>query len=457
MKKEKRGSFASNLGFILAAAGSAIGLGNIWRFPYLAAKYGGGTFLIIYIILAITFGFSVMVTEVSIGRKTGLSCVGAFEKLHKHFKWLGIINALVPVLILPYYCLIGGWVMKYAVTFIIGDDKAAAKDGYFGAYISGAQNGIVEPLLYFAIFMLLTSFVIGVGVQKGVERSSKILMPILFILVIIVAVFTCTLPNAGKGIAYYLKPDIKFLNAKTILAACGQLFYSLSLAMGIMITYGSYMPKTADLEQSCRRIDIFDTAIAFLAGLMIIPAVYVFSNGDMSAMNAGPGLMFMTLPKVFDSMAIGRIIGALFFSFVFFAALTSSISIEEAVVSQFCDQFHWTRRTSMLIATVYSIIVGGLCSLGYGPLDFIQVGGMALLDLLDYISNSVLMPIVAISICIFTGFFIKTTTIRDEVESSGHRFFSYKFYAVMIKWVSPIFLAGILITSVLSGLGLFSF
>ena len=334
---QERSNFSGKLGFVLAAAGSAVGLGNIWRFPYLAAQYGGGSFLLVYLILAVTFGFALMITEIAIGRKTGLSAIGAFTALDKRFGFLGLMASLVPIIIFPYYSVIGGWVTKYLAVFATGGVADAAADGFFGGYISQTAG----PLFWFALFLGTTSIVVIFGVEKGIEKISKIMMPILVILTIIIALYVCTIDGAKEGIIYYLKPNFSDFSVKTILAAMGQLFYSMSLAMGIMVTYGSYMKKENSLESCVSQIEIFDTGIAFLAGLMIIPAVFAFSGGDKAALGAGPGLMFITLPKVFNEMALGGLIGAAFFLMVLFAALTSAISLMETIVSIFMDKFHF--------------------------------------------------------------------------------------------------------------------
>ncbi len=338
---KNRSNFSNKLGFVLAAAGSAVGLGNIWRFPYLAAQYGGGTFLLIYLILAVTFGFTLMIAEIALGRKTGLSAIAAFKQLDKRFGFLGFLAALVPVIIFPYYSVIGGWVVKYFTVFVTGNVKASAGDAYFTDFIGSAG----EPIFWFLLFLAFTGIVVLCGVEKGIEKVSKVMMPILVILTIIISAYGLTLDGARDGLIYYIKPHMSDVSAKTILAAMGQLFYSMSLAMGIMITYGSYMKKDNHLESSVRQIELFDTGIAFLAGLMIIPAVFAFSGGDRSALSAGPGLMFMTLPKVFASMRFGGIIGTIFFVLVFFAALTSAISLMETIVSVFMDKFGWKRQS----------------------------------------------------------------------------------------------------------------
>ena len=449
---QKRSSFSGKLGFVLAAAGSAVGLGNIWRFTYLAAKYGGGTFLFIYLILAVTFGFTLMTAEIAIGRKTGLSAIGAFTILDKRFKFLGILASAVPIIIFPYYSVIGGWVVKYFFVFVTGSGHAAAGDSYFTDFIGGT----FEPIGWFFLFIAVTAVIVGFGVEQGIEKVSKFMMPILVLLTLFVALYGLTIDGAMDGLSYYLKPHMADVSAKTILAAMGQLFYSMSLAMGIMITYGSYMKKEDHLESSVRQIEIFDTGVAFLAGLMIIPAVFVFSGGDSSALQAGPGLMFITLPKVFGNMKFGNVVGTVFFLLVFFAALTSAISLMETIVSILRDKLGWTRKGTCVFVTILALVMGVPSSLGFGPLSFISWMGMSVLDIMDFVSNSVLMPIVAFFTCIFIGFVIKPSTIADEVKVTDGTFKGEKLFAVMIKWIAPIFLVLILLSSVASALGIFT-
>ncbi len=448
--EHKRSGFSGKLGFVLAAAGSAVGLGNIWRFPYLAAKYGGGMFLLVYIILAVTFGFTLMVTEIALGRKSQLSAVSAFAKFNKKFAFLGYLASLVPIIILPYYSVIGGWVTKYLVAFCSGNMSSAAQDGYFNNFISSTG----EPIFYFAIFLGLTALIVLLGVEKGIEKVSKFMMPVLVVLSIGVAIYSICLPGALDGVVYYLKPDFSNFSVTTVLAAMGQLFYSMSLAMGIMITYGSYMKKDVNIESATRQISLFDTGIAFFAGLMIIPAVFSFSGGDQSALGQGPGLMFVTLPKVFESFPGGTLVGALFFVLVLLAALTSSISLMETVVSIFIDKFKLKRKTTCLIVLIGSIALGLLSTLGYGVWADVKIIGMQFLDFFDFISNSVIMPIVALVTCIFVGYFIKPKTLIEEIENGNTQFKSKKLFVVMVKYIAPIFIVLILISSVLSAFGI---
>jgi len=449
MEKERSG-FTGKIGFVLAAAGSAVGLGNIWRFPYLAAKYGGGIFLLVYIVLALTFGFALMTAEIAIGRKTGLSAIGAFKKLSKKYAFIGYLASLVPMIILPYYSVIGGWVTKYLFAFLSGQAVASASDTYFTSFISGTQ----EPIVWFLVFAGLTALTVLFGVEKGVENVSKFMMPILVMLSVFIAIYAMFIPGAMEGVKYYLMPDFSKFSATTVLAAMGQLFYSMSLAMGIMITYGSYMKKDVSLESSVKQIELFDTGIAFLAGLMIVPAVFAFSGGDESALGKGPSLMFITLPKVFESMKGGTFIGAAFFIMVLFAALTSSISLMETVVSIFCDKFKWNRKVTCLVVFIGMIALGLPSSLGFGPWSHITIMGLSFLDFFDFISNSVLMPIVAFFTAVFVGYVIKPKTLIEEVELTGE-FKRKKLFEVVIKYIAPICIILILISSVLDVLGIF--
>ena len=446
--EKQRDSFSGKLGFVFAAAGSAVGLGNLWRFPYLAAKYGGGIFILVYLVLALTLGFTLMLTEIAIGRKTGNSAVAAFQKLDKRFGFVGYLACIVPFIITPYYCVIGGWVIKYLAAFVTGQVSTAATDNYFTSFIAAP----IEPIIWFLIFALLTAVVVIIGVQKGIEKASTIMMPILVVLIVGICIFCVTRPGALEGVKYYLLPDFSAFSPTTVLAAMGQLFYSMSLAMGIMITYGSYMKKDTDLRGSVRQIEIFDTAIAILAGLMIVPSVFVFSGGSEEALGKGPSLMFITLPKVFESMRLGGLIGAAFFILVLFAALTSAISLLETNVSIVCDKLHWNRKKGTIIVSIYVIIMGCIISLGFGPLSFITIIGLGLLDFFDFISNSILMPIVALLTCISIGFFIKPQTIIDEVEINKP-LKEKKFYILMLKWGAPVSLILILLFAVSEVMG----
>lgn len=444
---EKKESFGSRVGFILAAAGSAVGLGNIWRFPYLAAKYGGGIFLLVYLVLAITFGFSLMITEIAIGRRTGKSVIGAYKSVDKRFSFMGFIGALVPFIITPYYCVIGGWVLKYLAVFVSGQGKTAADQGdYFSGFIGSFGGSTV----FFLIFAVLTAIVVALGVEKGIEKISKVMMPVLIVLTIGIAIYTMTIPGALDGVKYYLLPNFEGFTfatfLKTLVAAMGQMFYSMSLAMGIMVTYGSYMRKEDALESSVRHIEIFDTGVAFLAGLIIVPGVFAFSGGDAAALNAGPSLMFITLPNVFGSMKGGQIVGAAFFLLVALAALTSSISLLETMVSIVMEKFNMKRIPATLVCFGVLFVLGMTSVLGYSNWSEVTIFGYQFLDFYDFISNNVIMPILALLTCILIGYFAKTKFVEDEVLCGEEKINASGLYKVMILVVCPIFMLAILLT-----------
>ena len=468
--KQNRGTFSGRLGFVLAAAGSAVGLGNIWRFPYLAAKDGGGVFLVTYLILALTFGFTLLTTEIAIGRKTGQSPLTAYRVIHPKMGWVGILACLIPALILPYYCAIGGWVLKYLSAFVTMQGSAAAADTYFTGFITAQW----EPIIWFLIYLTATTLVVYKGVNKGIEKLSRVLMPILLVLVLGIALFSLFLRHTDEsgmtrtglqGFLVYVVPNFQGMTLKQFFVvltdAMGQLFYSISVAMGIMIAYGSYVAKDTDLNKSVNQIELFDTVVAFLAGMMIIPAVFTFMGTEGLA-NSGPALMFVALPKVFNAMGpvIGTMIGIVFFVTVAFAALTSSVSVMEAIVSSVVDKFHMDRKKATLLVAAVAGVVGILVCLGYNVLYFEAIlpntpagKNAQILDILDYISNYILMPVVSIATCIFIGWIVKPKTVIDEVKLGGHKFGREKLYVVMIKFITPILLTLLL----LQALGLIKF
>ena len=448
---KKRSSFSGKIGFVLSAAGASVGLGNIWRFPYLAAKYGGGIFLIIYILLALTFGYSMIIAETSIGRMTGKSPVGAFSSFGKS-RWLsfgGWFNAIIPILIVPYYSVIGGWVIKYLVEYIKGNGSLLATDGYFSSFIT---DGLSTEIC-FIVFALFTLGIIYAGVRNGIERVSKFMMPVLVVLSVVIAIYSVSRPGALKGVEYFLIPNIKNFSWMTVVAAMGQMFYSLSIAMGILITFGSYMKRDISIEDSTRNVEVFDTAIAIMAGLMIIPAVFSFSGGDPDTLQAGPSLMFITIPKVFDSMGLGSVIGILFFLLVLFAAVTSSIALTESAVSTFEDELGWGRKKATVLVGVIMLLLGSLSSLGYGPLANVKILGMQFLDFFDFLTNSVMMPIAAIAICLLVSKVIGVKRIEEEVLHGESSFRRKKVFYIMIQYLCPIFAVIILISSIANAFG----
>ena len=453
MKKhsQTRSSFSGKIGFVLSAAGASVGLGNIWRFPYLAAKYGGGIFLLIYILLALTFGYTMIVAETAIGRTTKKSPVGAFHTFGSS-KWLsfgGWINAIIPLLIVPYYSVIGGWVIKYLLGYIQGNSQLLAKDGYFTNFIS---NGLSTELCFLA-FALLTIIIIYAGVRNGIERVSKFMMPILVVLSVVITIYSVTRPGALAGVKYFLVPNVRNFSWMTVVAAMGQMFYSLSIAMGILITFGSYMKNDVAIENATENVEIFDTAIAIMAGLMIIPAVFAFSGGNPDTLQAGPSLMFITIPKVFQNMGLGTIVGILFFLLVLFAAVTSSIALTESAVSTFEDEIGWSRKKATVFVGVIMLILGSLSSLGYGPLACVKIIGMQFLDLFDFLTNSVMMPIAALMTCLLVSRVVGIDKIEEEIRHGEGAFRRKKIFVVMIKYICPVFALIILASSVANALG----
>ena len=450
--EEKRGAFSSRMGFVMAAAASAVGLGNLWRFPWLASHYGGGIFVIVYIILAVTFGFSLMVAEIALGRKTGKSCVSAFGDLCKKYKWMGMVIALIPLLIVPYYCVIGGWVTKWFAESAVGNLGGLADSSFWWSYITGGEGGMLGPSIWFLVFAAMVMICVIVGVNKGIEKLSRILLPALLVMMVAITIYALVAVDGTlEGLSYFLKPDPSRFTGETFLRAVSQIFYSMSLAMGIMITYGSYMKKTDSIEKSARNISLIDTSVAILAGLMIIPASFAMM-GEAGISTNGPGLMFVTLPQVFNQMPGGSIVAPVFYLLVIFAALTSAVSLLETVVSVVADEAKLKRRKSIVVSSFLLIVIGIIVVLGFGPL-MVEVphfdgDGASILGILDTMTNSILMPIAAILTCAFIGYVINVKTISDEVKEDGCEFKFEKPFEYMIKYICPICLAGILLLGV---------
>lgn len=452
-----RSAWSGKWAFILAGAASAVGLGNMWRFPYLAAKYGGGTFILTYLILVFTFGVSLLLLETALGRRTGLSAIGAFKKFGAKFAFIGVLASAVPFIITPYYSIIGGWVTKYTAAYLINGPAALADGGnFFGAFITSD----VESFFWMLLFMAIVFIVVGLGVEGGIEKANFVMMPALIVMAIGIAAYTIAQPGALAGVAYYLVPDFSKFSPELVIGALGQMFYSLSLAMGIMITYGSYLDKKSNLTSSVAQIGGFDLGVSFLAGLMIVPAAFVaMGSGDAVAAKAGPSLMFITLPSVFNNMGnVATIIGFLFFLLVLFAALTSAISLVETCVSIIQDGAGFSRMKSFVIVMAVVVVAGIFINLGYNRLSFIEpLGeGSSILDLFDFISNSVLMPIVALLTCVFVGWIIKPETLIEEVKVSS-AFKLERAWVIMIKYVAPVLVTVILIAYVGAQFGVFKF
>ena len=451
MKSDSRGVFSGKLGYVLAAAGASVGLGNIWRFPYLAARYGGGIFLLVYIILALTFGYTMIIAETAIGRATGQTPAGAFRQYgrSKADAAGGWINAVIPMLIVPYYSVIGGWVCRYLYAFLFTDLKKVSSDTFFTDFITDGKTTV----LWFVVFVVLVLLIIVLGVNNGIERVSRIMMPVLVVLAAFICVYSISRPGALAGVRYFLVPSVQDFSWMTVVAAMGQMFYSLSIAMGILITFGSYMKKDVSIEDSTRQVELFDTGIAIMAGLMIIPAVFAFSGGDAASLNKGPSLMFITMPKIFESMGAGRVVGILFFVLVLFAALTSAIALTESVVATFSDEFGWSRGLGTAVTGVIMIGLGTLSCLGYGPLSGIRIIGMQFLDFFDFLTNSVMMPVSALAICLYVTRRMSLDRVEEEVTVGGAPFRRKKIFRFMIRYVCPVFVMIILASSVAEAFG----
>ncbi len=454
MGSKKRASFSGKLGYVLATAGASVGLGNIWRFPYLAAKYGGGIFILIYFLLAITFGYTMIISETALGRISRKSPVGAFRRFtdHKGLRFGGWLNAIVPGIIVPYYCVIGGWVLRYLFEFLRGDIERLEEAEYFSTFLGDA--GISE--LFFVLFAALTVVIVALGVNSGVERISKFMMPVLLCLAVLIAIFSITREGAFEGVKYVLIPDFSKFSLMTIVAAMGQMFYSLSIAMGILYTFGSYMKTSIDIEKSTYQVTIVDSLVAVLSVLMIIPSIFAYSHGDPSeTLNAGPSLLFISLPKVFAHMRGGRIVGIAFFLMVSFAALTSSIALLESSVSTVEDEFHMGRKKASVVMGIVVLILGSLSSLGYNVFAFVKPFGMQFLDFFDFASNSVMMPIAALATCLLITRYVKLPVVAEEVKKSSN-FVGEKIYTFTSKYLAPILLVIIFVSSILNALGVIS-
>ncbi len=453
--KGERAVWSSKWAFILAAAASAVGLGNLWRFPYLAAKYGGGMFLLTYVVLVFTFGISLLLLEIALGRKTGLSAIGAFKSFGKKYSFIGFFASLIPFIITPYYCVIGGWVTKYFFAYFTDGPAALADGTYFTGFIAGNP----ETFLWMLLFMGLSFVIVARGVKGGIEKANLVMMPALIIMAVGLVIYTLVQPGALEGAAYYLVPDFSKFSPELVISAMGQMFFSLSLAMGIMITYGSYVAKKDSLTTSAIRVGGFDLGVSFLAGLMIVPAAFVaLGSGEAVAETAGPGLMFVVLPQMFATFGDAAVvIGAVFFALVIFAALTSAISLTETCVSIISDATKWSRTKSIAVTFTIIAVAGIIVNLGYNGLSFIQpLGeGTTILDFADFLSNSVMMPLAALMTCIFVGWIIKPKTLIDEIAVSAP-FKARKAWTIMIKYIAPVLVVIILVAYVAATFGLFT-
>ncbi len=427
-----RGQWASNIGFILAAAGSAVGLGNIWKFPYLAGANGGGAFVVIYLAMIVIIGFVIMLGEMAIGRNTHLSSVGAYRKLSEKWAFVGFIGVVVGFCILAFYSVIGGWVLNYIGKYLIGGISGAEAGSYFSGFIASTT----QPIVWHLVFMILCCVIVLKGIAGGIEKASKFMMPALFVLLVVIAIRSVTLDGAMEGIKFFLKPDFSKVTIGTVMAALGQAFFSLSLGMGAIITYGSYLGNTENLEKNAVIIPAIDTMVALLAGFAVLPAVFAFGFEP----GAGPSLMFITLPSVFDSMPFGQFFGILFFILILFAALTSAISLLEVVVSFVIDTFKIERKKATIIISTILFFIGIPCSLANGPImKDVLIFGYNFFDFMSFLAENLLMPLGGLLMCIFIGYVWGVDNISDEIScNSKYKFRSKPFFILMIKYIAPV-------------------
>ena len=439
-KIQKREHWASKFGFVLAATGSAVGLGNMWRFPYKAGEFGGGAFVLVYLAAVVAMGIPVLIAEFIIGRSTQKNPVGAFKALRNNKFWplVGWLGVLTGFVILSYYCVVGGWILKYIFSSLTSTFQTGSAVGRFENFLASPA----EMILWHGIFMGLTIYIVRGGISSGIEKWSKILMPAFIILLLILMVNSLFSPGAEKGISFLLKPDFSKLTREGILEALGSAFFSLSLGMGAMLTYGSYLDKDTNISVSSLEIAFLDTFCAIIAGLMIFPIVFTYNMDPQ----AGPGLFFITLPEVFASMPAGRLIGITFFVLVAFAAITSAISLLEVVVSFVMDEFGWTRKKTDYLLGFIIFLAGIPSALSFNIWsEFTAWGGKNIFDILDSLASNFMLPIGGFFIAIFAGWILTHGEKEAEIKKAENAFHFYDIWHVLIKYVTPVALLIVLL------------
>lgn len=442
-----RDNFGSKFGILAAAAGSAVGLGNVWKFPYVTGQNGGGAFLLIYLLCVLLLGVPVMLSEFSIGRRAQRNVFGSFKSLAPGTPWyfVGIMGVVAAFVILSFYSAVAGWTLEYVIRAVDGSFHSSEP------LSSAFSNFIVHPfrpIIWQMVFMVLTALIVAGGIKNGIERYNKILMPLLVVFLLILCVRAVTLPNSSEGLKFLFYPDFSKITAKTILFAMGQAFFSLSLGMGALITYSSYFKKSENLGITAVNVSIADTAIAMLAGVVIFPAVFAFNIEP----SAGPSLVFITLPEIFRQMPLGSLFGFIFFVLLSVAALTSTVSVLEVVVAYFSEEFKISRKKAIIIASVSISVLGVLASLSFGPLSNVLIFKKSIFDLLDFTASNVLLPLGGLLIVIFVGWYMTKADIKDEVTNSGFlkvRFFPY--YIFIVRFIAPLAIAAIFIYSIFYG------
>ena len=441
-----RDSFASKIGVITAAAGSAVGLGNIWRFPYVAGENGGGAFLIIYLFFIVAIGIPVMLSEFTIGRSAQRNAFGSFKKLAPRTPWylIGLMGVLTAFIILAFYSTVAGWTLEYIANSVTNKFAGKAPDQLHNMFDT-FKAGTFKPLLWQVIFMAITASIVLAGVKKGIEKYTRILMPLLLVLIIAMSIRAITLPGAEEGLKFLFKPDFSKINMDIILSALGQAFFSLSIGMGTLITYGSYIRKKENLANAAVNVSLTDTIIAILAGLAIFPAVFAFNIEP----SAGPGLVFITLPGIFEQMAGGYFFSMLFFILLAIAALTSSISVLEVVVAYLHEELNVSRKKATAIATLSITALGVLATLSWGAISEFQPFGFNLFGLLDFTASSILLPVGGLFIVLFVGWYLNRKSIKDEITNNGWvKAPLFNIFMIIVRYIAPVVITLILLNKI---------
>ncbi len=445
MENKQRENWGSRIGFLMAAAGSAVGLGNIWRFPYMAGENGGSAFILIYLAFALIIGISIMISEFAVGRRTELSAVGAYQSINRNWTFAGVLGVLSAFFIMGFYPVVGGWALAYILKSVTGllSNSAAIGDA-FGAFITNP----IEPLIWMLVFLAMNIAIVAKGIAGGIEKAGKVLMPTLFVLLILIAARSVTLPGAGAGLDFLFKPDFSKVTGATYLAALGQAFFSLSLGMGCMITYGSYLGKSENLASNAFIVTVLDTSVALLAGIAIFPALFAFGMEPA----VGAGLVFVVVPQIFAAMGgIGVLFSVIFFVALAVAALTSSVSLLEVVVAYLIDQRKWERKKSVYTAGGIMVVTGILASLSLGVMSGFTMFGVGVFDFFDILTDKIFLAIGGLLLAVFVGWFMDKKDLEDEITNGGTiKFGLFNIWYNLVKYVIPVAIAIVAVMGIMS-------
>ena len=443
-----RATLGGKMSAVLVAAGSSVGLGNIWRFPYVAGDNGGGAFLVIYILCVVLLGLPLMIAEFTVGRASHRNAVGTYQALDRRWSFLGYNGVIAAFLILGFYFVVSGWTAEYMVHSLTGDlARYTTAEEYSSVYENFIRNPW-RPLLYTSLFVLATHFIIELGVQKGIERSAKLLMPLLFVILIALSIHSLLMPGGGEGLRFFFRPDFSKVTPQTFLVALGQAFFSLSIGIGTMVTYASYFKPETNLRHTALNVTILDTLVAVLAGVVIFPAV--FSVGI--APTSGPSLVFITLPSIFNGMPLSMVWSSVFFLLLVVAALTSTISLHEVVTAYLHEEWHMSRRAAAWATTLSTLALAAVASLSLGVLDGWTICGLTLFDSLDYLTANILLPVGGLFTCLFVGWRLDRKVLREQITNHGElKFRIYGVFIFLLRYICP----AVLLLIFLDNLGLF--